>query len=44
MIRAVALQVALLAVANMALAADQSSNSDEPSEFDIEPPILKQNL
>ncbi len=44
MIRAVALQVALLAVANMALAADQSSNSDEPGEFDIEPPILKQNL
>jgi len=44
MIRAVALQVALLAVANMALAADQSSNSGEPSEFDIEPPILKQNL
>jgi len=38
------LQVALLAVANMALAADQSSNSDEPGEFDIEPPILKQNL
>jgi len=44
MIRAVALQVALLAVANMALAADHSSNSDEPGEFDIEPPILKQNL
>src|SRR6266536_1187851 len=31
-------------VANMALAADHSSNSDEPGEFDIEPPILKQNL
>src|SRR5690348_2377275 len=44
MIRAVALQVALLAVANMALAADQSNNSDEPGAFDIEPPILKQNL
>src|SRR5437667_6032650 len=28
----------------IALAADQSSNSDEPGEFDIEPPILKQNL
>jgi multidrug resistance efflux pump len=38
------LQVALLAVANMAWAADQSSKSDEPGEFDIEPPILKQNL
>jgi multidrug resistance efflux pump len=25
-------------------AADQSSTSDEPGEFDIEPPILKQNL
>src|SRR5262245_28024328 len=39
-------QVALLAVANMALAADQSreSKSNEPGEFDIEPPILKQNL
>ena len=42
--RALALPVALLAVANMALAADQSRNSDEPGEFDIEPPILKQNL
>jgi|SRR6059058_6129125 len=42
--RVLVLQVALLAVANMALAADQSSNSDEPGEFDIEPPILKQNL
>ena len=42
--RVLVLQVALLAVANMALAADQSRNSDEPGEFDIEPPILKQNL
>ncbi len=42
--RVLVLQVALLAVANMALAADHSSNSDEPGEFDIEPPILKQNL
>lgn len=44
MARVLVLPVALLAVANMVLAADQSSNSDEPSEFDIEPPILKQNL
>lgn len=46
MSRALVLQVALLAVANMTLAADQSreSKSDEPGEFDIEPPILKQNL
>ena len=42
--RVLVLQVALLAVANMALAADHSSDSDEPGEFDIEPPILKQNL
>ncbi len=42
--RVLVLQVALLAVANMALAADHSSNSDGPGEFDIEPPILKQNL
>ena len=42
--RVLVLQVALLAVANMAWAADQSSKSDEPGEFDIEPPILKQNL
>jgi len=42
--RVLVFQVALLAVANMALAADQSSNSNEPGEFDIEPPILKQNL
>jgi len=42
--RVLVLQVALLAVANMTLAADHSSNSDEPGEFDIEPPILKQNL
>ena len=42
--RVLVFQVALLAVANMASAADQSRNSDEPGEFDIEPPILKQNL
>jgi hypothetical protein len=44
MIRAIALPVMLLTSAVIALAADQSSNSDEPGEFDIEPPILKQNL
>jgi hypothetical protein len=44
MIRAIALQVMFLTSAMIALAADQSSNSDEPGEFDIEPPILKQNL
>src|SRR5438045_434934 len=44
MIRAIALPVMFLTSAMMALGADQSSNSDEPGEFDIEPPILKQNL
>src|SRR5215475_8776312 len=44
MIRAIALPVTLLTSAIIALAADQSSNSEEPGEFDIEPPILKQNL
>jgi len=44
MIRAVALPVTFLASAMIALAADQSTNSEEPGEFDIEPPILKQNL
>jgi hypothetical protein len=44
MIRAIALPVMLFTSAMVALAADQSSNSDEPGEFDIEPPILKQNL
>jgi multidrug resistance efflux pump len=44
MIRAIALPVMFLTSAMIALAADQSSNSDEPGEFDIEPPILKQNL
>jgi multidrug resistance efflux pump len=43
MIRAIALPVMLLSSAMIALAADQST-SDEPGEFDIEPPILKQNL
>src|SRR5215213_8132988 len=44
MIRAIALPVTFLTSALIALAADQSRNSDEPGEFDIEPPILKQNL
>jgi multidrug resistance efflux pump len=44
MTRAIALPVTFLASAMIALAADQSGNSDEPGEFDIEPPILKQNL
>jgi multidrug resistance efflux pump len=44
MIRALALPVMFLTSAMVALAADQSSNSDELGEFDIEPPILKQNL
>jgi len=44
MMRAIALPVMLLTSAMIALAADQSNNSDEPGEFDIEPPILKQNL
>ena len=44
MIRVIALPVTLLTSAMLALAADQSGNSDEPGEFDIEPPILKQNL
>ena len=44
MIRAIALPVTLFTSAMVALAADQSSNSGEPGEFDIEPPILKQNL
>ena len=33
-----------LTSAMIALAADQPNNSDEPGEFDIEPPILTQNL
>ena len=44
MIRAVALPVTFLTSALIALAADQPNNSSEPGEFDIEPPILKQNL
>jgi hypothetical protein len=44
MIRAIALPVMFLTSAMIALAADQPNNADEPGEFDIEPPILKQNL
>ena len=44
MIRAIALPVIFLTTAVIALAADQQSKSEEPGEFDIEPPILKQNL
>jgi hypothetical protein len=44
MIRAVALPVIFLTSAIASLAADQSNKSDEPDAFDIEPPILKQNL
>ncbi|MGC2353599.1 MAG: hypothetical protein WA496_09390 [Candidatus Udaeobacter sp.] len=46
MMRAVALPVALLAAAIVTLAADPSAmnKSDEPEAFDVEPPILRQNL
>src|SRR5437660_8284582 len=46
MFRAVALPVMLLAAAMVTIAADPSAmnKSDEPDAFDIEPPILKQNL
>ena len=44
MIRAIALPVMFLASAMIVLAADQPIDSDEPGEFDVEPPILKQNL
>src|ERR1041385_511427 len=44
MLRAIVLPVTFLVSAMTALAAEQSTNSDEPGEFDIEPPILKQNL
>src|SRR4029078_6590634 len=44
MLRAIALPVIFLASAMIALAADQAGNSDEPGEFEVEPPILKQNL
>jgi multidrug resistance efflux pump len=46
MIRVVALPVTLLATVMVALAAGQSpqNESEEPDSFDIEPPILKENL
>jgi len=44
MMRAIALPVMFLTSAMIVLAADQPINSDEPGEFDVEPPILKQNL
>jgi hypothetical protein len=44
MIRAIALPVMFFASAMIALAADQPNDSDEPGEFDVEPPVLKQNL
>jgi multidrug resistance efflux pump len=46
MLRSVALSVTLTTVAMMALAEDQSARkkSGEPDAFDIEPPVLKQNL
>jgi hypothetical protein len=44
MIRTIALPVMFLTGAIIALAADQPNNSADPGEFDIEPPILKQNL
>src|SRR5438309_10656764 len=46
MIRAVALPVTLLAAAVVTIAAEPpaSNKSDGPEAFDIEPPILKQNL
>src|SRR5262250_687405 len=44
MFRALALPVTFFVSATIALAAEQSPNSDEPGEFDVEPPILKQNL
>jgi hypothetical protein len=46
MTRIFALPVALFALAMAVWAADQSadSKSEEPESFDVEPPILKQNL
>ena len=41
---AIALSVTFFTSAMIVFAAEESSNSEEPSEFDIEPPILKQNL
>src|SRR5438093_11767274 len=46
MTRMLALPVALLALAVAVWAADQSAEnkSEEPDSFEVEPPILKQNL
>jgi hypothetical protein len=46
MTRAVALPVTLVAIAMITSGAGQTpaNNSDEPEAFDVEPPILKQNL
>ena len=46
MTRVLALPVALFATVMLAAAEDQSrrSKSEEPDSFDVEPPILKQNL
>src|SRR5947207_13619194 len=46
MARIFALPVTLLALTMAVWAADQSAdnNSEEPESFDVEPPILKQNL
>jgi hypothetical protein len=46
MTRIVAFSVTLVATAMLALPADQSvqTESEEPDSFDIEPPILKENL
>src|SRR2546430_17357108 len=46
MTRVLALPVALFATALLAIAADESRETkpDEPEAFDVEPPILKQNL
>jgi hypothetical protein len=42
--RIFALPVTLFALAMAVWAADQSDKPDEPDSFDVEPPILKQNL
>jgi hypothetical protein len=44
MLRIAALPVALLAAAAATLATNGQSSGEEPDSFDIEPPILKQNL
>ena len=44
MLRILALPVTLLATAMVALAVEDPLPVDEPDSFDIEPPLLKQNL